>query len=436
MRNVIWIWTRAKQSAIIVKYQNKHRYQFQGFFGVGSDVSVIEGDSVTLYTDQETIQQEEIRWYFNDAPITEITGDPNNTCTDVQCNEGTERLRDRLKLDHQTGSLTITNIKTTDSGLYKLQISSSSDSLSQLFHISVYDVSDSERDEVKGKSVMKGESVTLHPGVVKHPNYLMKWVFNDVRIAEINGDLSFICTDAQCLYADERFRDRLKLNHMTGSLTITNTRTGDSGEYKLLISTIRFSIIKSFIVNVNGFVGVDTEKVTVMDRDSVTLNTNVETNQQEEIRWYFYDIRVAQITRDLSFICTDVQCKYSDERFRDRLKLDHQTGSLTITNTRSTDSGDYHLEIFSSSSSSLKTFSVSVYDETKRNSMKELESVCVSAAAVAGICAAAVLVVLLLVAAAAVIYRRKRQAGQNEIRMQCIDQMNVVEESSLTLSCQ
>ncbi|XP_048038424.1 uncharacterized protein LOC125263474 isoform X4 [Megalobrama amblycephala] len=330
MRNVIWIWTRAKQSAIIVKYQNKHRYQFQGFFGVGSDVSVIEGDSVTLYTDQETIQQEEIRWYFNDAPITEITGDPNNTCTDVQCNEGTERLRDRLKLDHQTGSLTITNIKTTDSGLYKLQISSSSDSLSQLFHISVY-----------------------------------------------------------------------------------------------------------------GFVGVDTEKVTVMDRDSVTLNTNVETNQQEEIRWYFYDIRVAQITRDLSFICTDVQCKYSDERFRDRLKLDHQTGSLTITNTRSTDSGDYHLEIFSSSSSSLKTFSVSVYgvssaeqDETKRNSMKELESVCVSAAAVAGICAAAVLVVLLLVAAAAVIYRRKRQAGQNEIRMQCIDQMNVVEESSLTLSCQ
>ncbi|ROL49298.1 hypothetical protein DPX16_4349 [Anabarilius grahami] len=150
---------------------------------------------------------------------------------------------------------------------------------------------------------------------------------------------------------------------MTGSLTIMNTKTTDSGEYYLLISTIRFRIIKSFIVKVNGFVGPNahSERVSVKEGDPVTLNTYVETNQQEEIRWYFYYIRIAQITRDLSFICTDVQCKYSDERFRERLKLDHQTGSLTIINITNTDSGDYHLEIFSSSSSSLKTFSVSVY---------------------------------------------------------------------------
>ncbi|XP_058616996.1 uncharacterized protein LOC131530639 isoform X3 [Onychostoma macrolepis] len=340
-------------------------------------VSVIEGDSLTLYIDIETIQQEEIRWYFNDIPIADITGDQSKNCTDVQCNNGADKFRKRLKVNYMTGSLTITNIKTTDSGLYKLQINSSSNSL-QLFSVSVYYAP--ERDTMKTKLVTEGESVVLDPVVVKTTNYLMKWLFNDIRIAEINGDLSFICTDVQCLYADVRFRDRLKLNHRTGSLTITDTRTTDSGLYYLLITTIRFSLIKSFIVNVTGYV--DAERVSVMEGDSVTLHTDVETNQQEEIRWYFNDIRVAQINGDFSFICTDVQCKYSDERFRDRLKLDHQTGSLTITNTRTTDSGLYHNEVIGGSSINHGIVSVTVrevsdaeQDEMKRKSMKVEESV-------------------------------------------------------------
>uniref|UniRef100_A0A8C1YA24 Ig-like domain-containing protein n=1 Tax=Cyprinus carpio TaxID=7962 RepID=A0A8C1YA24_CYPCA len=339
-------------------------------------VSVMEGDSVTLYTDVETIQQVEIRWYFNDIHIAAISGDLNKTCTDVQCCYGTERFRDRLKLDHQTGSLTITNITTTDSGLLKLQINSSSDSLLQLFSVSVYDVP--EREKIK--SVKEGDSVTLDPGVVKKTNYLMKWLFNDVRIAEINGDLSFICADVQCLYADVRFRDRLKLNHITASLTITNTRTTDSGLYYLLITSIRFNIIKSFIVNVTGVYGVHTDSVSVIEGDSVILHTDVETNQQKEIRWYFYEIRIAQITGDLSFICTD--CKYSDERFRDRLKLDNKTGSLTITNITITDYGVYHLEIIRDSGIRHDSFSVAVHgvsaaerDEMKMKSVKEGESV-------------------------------------------------------------
>ncbi len=94
---------------------------------------------------------------------------------------------------------------------------------------------------MKRKSVKEGESVTLDPGVTKKTNDLMTWYFNDTIIQ------SKICTDDQC---KERFRGRLKLDHQTGSLSITNTRTTDSGVYKLQIISSRYSIIKIFTVTV------------------------------------------------------------------------------------------------------------------------------------------------------------------------------------------
>ncbi len=96
---------------------------------------------------------------------------------------------------------------------------------------------------MKRKSVKKGESVTLDPGVTKKTNDLMTWYFNDTIIQ------SKICTDDQC---DERFRDRLKLDHQTGSLNITNTTITDSGLYTLQINSSRFSISRIFTVTVTG----------------------------------------------------------------------------------------------------------------------------------------------------------------------------------------
>ncbi|XP_058615785.1 uncharacterized protein LOC131529857 [Onychostoma macrolepis] len=223
-----------------------------GASGVDIDgVLLMEGDSVTLHTGVETNQQDKIRWYFNDTRIAHITGDLSKICTDVQCNEGTERFRDRLKLDHQTGSLTIMNIRTTDSGVYKLLISSSNFDSENIFNVIVHGVPAAEHDKMKRKSVKKGESITLHSDGVKKTNNLKMWYFNDILITVITGDQSEICTDDQC---DERFRDRLKLDNQTGSLTITNTRTTDSGLYKLQISSNRFSIVKTFSVSVTAAV--------------------------------------------------------------------------------------------------------------------------------------------------------------------------------------
>ncbi|ROL55104.1 Carcinoembryonic antigen-related cell adhesion molecule 1 [Anabarilius grahami] len=219
-----------------------------GVFGADT-VSVMEGDSVTLNTNVKTNQQEKIKWFFNGIRIAEITGDLSYSCTDVQCEERNGRFRDRLKLDHQTGSLTITNI--TDSGEYELLITSETSNSDKIFNVTVRGVSAVEKEQVKRKTVKEGESVTLDPGVINNPNYVMTWYFNDFVISEITGDQSKICTDAQC---DKRFRDRLKLDHQTGSLNITNTRNTDFGEYKLkiIINNSSFSItrVKRFNVTV------------------------------------------------------------------------------------------------------------------------------------------------------------------------------------------
>ncbi|XP_058617582.1 uncharacterized protein LOC131531046 [Onychostoma macrolepis] len=220
---------------------------YHGVSGGGVSVSAIEGDSVSLHTGVETKQQEDIKWYFISVRIAQISGDLSYICTDVRCNAGTERFRDRLKLDHQTGSLSITNTKTTDSGEYKLKIISSSDS-EKIFSVSVTDVPATEQYETK-----EGESVTLDPGVTKNLNGVVTWYFNNILIAEITGDQSKICADEQC---PDKFRDRLELDHQTGSLTITNTRTTDTGLFKLQIisrdSSFSITRVKRFSVTVTA----------------------------------------------------------------------------------------------------------------------------------------------------------------------------------------
>ncbi|XP_067271629.1 uncharacterized protein [Pseudorasbora parva] len=87
-------------------------------------------------------------------------------------------------------------------------------------------------DAVKSVSVMEGDSVTLNTDVTELQQYLlMQWTFGGTRIAEVSR-----LTDTNSTYdgPDERFRDRLKLDQ-TGSLTITNTRTTDSGLYKVTV---------------------------------------------------------------------------------------------------------------------------------------------------------------------------------------------------------
>uniref|UniRef100_A0A9J8A4B3 Zgc:171490 n=1 Tax=Cyprinus carpio carpio TaxID=630221 RepID=A0A9J8A4B3_CYPCA len=231
----------------------------------GVSVSVMEGDSVTLNTDVKTNQHENIKWFFNNTRIAQISGDLRKICTDVQCNEGTEIFRDRLKLDHQTGSLTIINTRTTDSEDYKLVIISSSSSSEKIFSVVVHGVPAAERDEMQRKTLKEGESFIFDPGDLKNKDDVMVWYFNNIVIAKITGDPDETCTDVQCNDGDERFRDRLQLDHQTGSLTITNTRTTDSGLYKLKISS------RSFIIHRHRSISIISKKNFSVNDRSVLL---------------------------------------------------------------------------------------------------------------------------------------------------------------------
>uniref|UniRef100_A0A8C1YRS1 Immunoglobulin domain-containing protein n=1 Tax=Cyprinus carpio TaxID=7962 RepID=A0A8C1YRS1_CYPCA len=114
-----------------------------------------------------------------------------------------------------------------------------------------------------------------------------------------------------------------------------------------------------------GVFGADEVK-SVMEGESVTLNITVtEIKDINMIMWKSNKSLIAKISREFSKIT--VYDNDTDGRFRDRLQLDHQTGSLIITDTRTTDSGDYEVTIFSSETTTY-TFRVTVFvheDETQ-----------------------------------------------------------------------
>ncbi|XP_058618048.1 uncharacterized protein LOC131531356 [Onychostoma macrolepis] len=107
-------------------------------------------------------------------------------------------------------------------------------------------------------------------------------------------------------------------------------------------------------------VGVFGESVSVTEGDSVTLHTGVtEIREDDDILWKFgaEKSQIAKMKKNKQIFST---YDGPDGRFRDRLKLDNQTGSLTITNITTEHAGVYQLEIAGAKKSS-KTFSVSVY---------------------------------------------------------------------------
>ena len=97
-----------------------------------------------------------------------------------------------------------------------------------------------DTDAVKSVSVMEGESVTLNTGVTEiKNNSFIQWMFGNetIVISEINKWADRIAVYDDVL--DGRFRDRLKLNIRSASLTIINITIEHAGSYSLWINGAR-----------------------------------------------------------------------------------------------------------------------------------------------------------------------------------------------------
>ncbi|XP_016117847.1 uncharacterized protein [Sinocyclocheilus grahami] len=305
---------------------------------------VTVGGHVTLNPDTEIQTGDEIQWLFGDKNtlIAEIKGETREMTT----YRGPDMIfMNKLKLDKTTGSLTIKVIAIKHNGLYTLKIRRGRKTLYKRFSVSVRE---------RKIEVMEGESFTLKPATEIQTGDEIQWLFRDedlgtYMIAEIKGETREIFTYDD---PDEIFRDRLKLDKETGSLTITNAHAG------LYILKIRRG---SKTLDNRFYVSVRARKIEVMKGESVTLKPNNEIMTEDEIQWLFGDEEqqtlIAELTGQNGEICTyDV----ADEIFKNRLELDKTTGSLTIKNSMTEHSGLYKLEITSSSGVSDQTFIVTV----------------------------------------------------------------------------
>ncbi|XP_073699637.1 uncharacterized protein [Garra rufa] len=96
---------------------------------VVKNVSVMEGDSVTLKTDKHGYDK--IEWRFGEERIARIKG-VNGTHYDEVW-----RFKGRLQLDH-TGSLTIRNTTTEHTGVYHLSMKVGNAELTKNYRVTVY----------------------------------------------------------------------------------------------------------------------------------------------------------------------------------------------------------------------------------------------------------------------------------------------------------
>uniref|UniRef100_A0A9J8B955 Ig-like domain-containing protein n=1 Tax=Cyprinus carpio carpio TaxID=630221 RepID=A0A9J8B955_CYPCA len=168
----------------------------EGVFGdtdVMKSVSVTEGDSVTLNTAVTEVQRDDqILWMFGpkETRIAEIY----KHVTDMFSSN--ETFGNRLQLNSSTGSLIIRNLRSTDSGLYKLQIRSNRGNSDKTFNVTVYahlpvPVISSNSSQCSSSSSSSQQNCSLVCSVLNVGHVTLSWYKGNSLLSSISvSDLS------------------------------------------------------------------------------------------------------------------------------------------------------------------------------------------------------------------------------------------------------
>uniref|UniRef100_A0A8C1R7D8 Ig-like domain-containing protein n=1 Tax=Cyprinus carpio TaxID=7962 RepID=A0A8C1R7D8_CYPCA len=188
----------------------------------------MEGDSVTLKTNVTEVQQaDDIEWKFgsNNFYIARIKKQQQIFST-FDGPDG--RFRDRLKLDNKTGFLTITNIITQHTGLYKVDISGVKLS-SKTFNVSVYarlpvPVISSNSSQCSSSSSSSQQNCSLVCSVVNVGHVTLSWYKGNSLLSSISvSDLSIsLSLPLEVEYQDKNSYSCLINNHISNQTTHLN----------------------------------------------------------------------------------------------------------------------------------------------------------------------------------------------------------------------
>ncbi|XP_048038468.1 SLAM family member 5-like isoform X2 [Megalobrama amblycephala] len=391
-------------------------------------VSVTEGDSVTLDAGLiETQRVDLILWTF--GPDSTRIAQINKMIDMVSLynNALDGRFRDRLKLDDQTGSLTITNIRAEHAGLYELQIFGGKEVPPKKFSIivsarlpvpvisrdcssssscslvcSVMDVSHVTLSWYKGNSLLSSISASDFSISLSLPlevEYQDKNTYSCVLNNPISNqtqhlDISELCLSCSVDDSTITTENGLSSSHLAlicvfvGVIVLVVAAVGMIASHRKYRNTNQMGRSPGQDTELRNVCSADEvilekvelKTVSVTVGESVTLNTGVtEIQSFDVLQWRFGKSGTDQtnpfvvISRlnDLN----NSDCHDHDESFRDRIHLDQNTGYLTISDIKPTDFGVYKLNITRNGQNMIsKTFLVQDSSESREDASEETNS--------------------------------------------------------------